>query len=99
MDVFGLVTRHVDRQKNELLHYLWASDALSPERAIDLSTFPVKRSILQEMMSRRIVLRASSGRYYLDPSRIDRANGASGKFLLYAMGFMLLFIFGLWLLE
>jgi hypothetical protein len=87
-----LVTRYVDRQKDELLSHLWANNALAPSRAIDLSAFPVKRSILQEMINRKIVLRASSGRYYLDPSRMDRAYGASGKFVLYAIGVMVLFI-------
>ncbi|HST60208.1 MAG TPA: hypothetical protein VLK84_15990 [Longimicrobium sp.] len=92
MDFSRLVTRYVDGQKDELLSHLWANNALAPNRAIDLSTFPVKRSILQEMINRKIVLRASSGRFYLDPSRMDRAHGASGKFVLYAIGAMLLCI-------
>ncbi len=88
----------MDRQKDELLSHLWESDALAPESAIDLSTFPVKRSILQDMINRKIVLRASSGRFYLDPSRMGSAHGASNRFLLYAFGFMILSILALALL-
>lgn len=94
----SLVTRYVDRQKDELMSHLWANNAIAPQRAIDLSTFPVKRSILQELINRKIILRAPSGKFYLDPSRMDRAYGASGKFVLYAMGFMLLFILAIALL-
>jgi hypothetical protein len=87
-----LVTRYVDQQKDELLSHLWAMNAIAPERAIDLSTFPVKRSILQDMINRKIVLKASPGKFYLDPSRMDRAHGASGRFLMYAFAFMILFV-------
>lgn len=92
MNVFGLVSRYVDRQKDELMHHLLARNAVAPERAIDLSAFPIKRAILQEMINRKIVLRAPSGKFYLDPYRMNRAYGASGKFILYAIGVMVLFI-------
>jgi hypothetical protein len=50
------------------------------------------------MINRKIVLRASSGRFYLDPSRMGSAHGASNRFLLYAFGFMILSILALALL-
>ena len=90
MDMLGLVGRlvatHVDRQKQELLQYLWDSGACDAEHAIDLSGVGVKPSILRAMTSRNIVKRTASGRYFLDPSRVHEAFGASNRFILYAMG-------------
>ena len=92
MNPLWLVGVYVNRQKDELLDQLWARNAVVPDRAVDLSTFPVKPSILRDMLNRKIVHRTSSGRFYLDPTRRHRAYGASGKFTLYAIGIMVLCI-------
>jgi hypothetical protein len=93
MSVLWLVSRYVDRQKRELLQYLWDSGACDAEHAIDLSNVAVKPSILRSMIARNIVKRTASGRYFLDPSRVHEAYGASNHFILYAMGaFILLFL-------
>ena len=93
MSLMGLVSRHVDRQKRELLQYLWDSGACDAEHAIDLSDVAVKPSILRSMIARNIVKRTASGRYFLDPSRVHEAYGASNSFIFYAMaGFILLFL-------
>lgn len=93
MNVLWLVSRYVDRQKRELLQYLWDSGACDAEHAIDLSGVGVKPSILRAMISRKIVKRTAAGRYFLDPSRVHEAYGASNHFILYALGaFILLFL-------
>jgi hypothetical protein len=93
MSVMGLVSRYVDRQKRELLQYLWDSGACDAEHAIDLSGIAVKPSILRAMISRNIVKRTPSGKYFLDPSRVHEAFGASNSFILYALGaFILVFL-------
>lgn len=93
MSVLWLVSRYVDRQKRELLQYLWDSGACDAEHAIDLSNVAVRPSILRAMIARNIVKRTASGRYFLDPSRVHEAYGASNSFILYAMGaFILLFL-------
>lgn len=93
MSVLWLVSRYVDRQKRELLQYLSDNGACDAEHAIDLSGVGVKPSILRSMISRNIVKRAASGRYFLDPSRVHEAYGASNSFILYAMGaFILVFL-------
>jgi hypothetical protein len=89
---FGLVRRYVDGQKEELLNHLWMNDADEPGKAIDISGLAVKPSILRDMVNRKIVLRTPAGNYYVDITRVDRAHGTSGKFILYAMGFMVLAI-------
>ena len=90
MSVLWLVGRHVDRQKRELLRYLWDRGACDADHAIDLSRVDVKPSILKAMISRNVVKRTPSGRYFLDPSRVNEAWGASNGFILYAMGAFLL---------
>ena len=90
MNVMWLVARYVDGQKRELLQYLSDSGACDAEHAIDLSGVGVKPSILRAMVSRNIVKRTASGRYFLDPSRVHEAYGASNSFILYAMGAFLL---------
>ena len=93
MSVLWLVSRYVDRQKRELLQYLLDSGAVDAEHSIDLSAVDVQPSILRAMVSRNIVKRTASGRYFLDPSRVDEAYGASNSFILYAMGaFILVFL-------
>lgn len=88
-----LVSRHVDRQKRELLQYFLDNGACDAQHAIDLVGVDVKPSILRSMMSRNIVKQAASGRYFLDPSRVHEAYGASNSFILYAMGaFILVFL-------
>ena len=85
MTLMWLVSRHVDRQKRELLQYL--------PGAIDLAYIDVKPSILRSMISRKIVTRTAAGRYYVDRSRVHQAYGASNSFILYAMGaFILVFL-------
>jgi hypothetical protein len=81
-----LVARHVDRQKRELLQYLSDNGACDAEHAVYLSGVDVKPSILRAMISRNIVKRTASGRYFLDPTRAHEAYGASNSFILYAMG-------------
>lgn len=81
-----LVSRYVDQQKRELLQHLWDSGACDADHAIDLSGVGMKPSILRSMISRNIVKRTTSGRYFLDPSRVHEAFGASNRFILYAMG-------------
>jgi hypothetical protein len=93
MSVLWLVSRHVDRQKRELIEHLRDSGACDADHAIDLSDIGVKPSILRAMVSRNIVKPTASGRYFLDPSRVHEAYGASNSFILYAMGgFILVFI-------
>ena len=88
-----LVSRHVDRQKRELLQYLLDNGACDAQHAIDLSGVAVKPSILRAMISRNIVKPTAAGKYFLDPSRIHEAYGASNSFILYAMGaFILAFL-------
>lgn len=88
-----LVARYVDRQKRELLQYLSDNHACDAEHAIDLSGVGVKPSILKSMITRNVVKRTASGRYFLDPSRVHEAWGASNRFILYAMGaFVLAFL-------
>ena len=98
MSLMWLVSRHVDRQKRELLQYLLDNGATEPQYAIDLSGTDVKPSILRSMISRKIVKQTASGRYYVDPSRTHEAYGASNSFILYAMGaFLLVFlVIALW---
>ena len=98
MNVLWLVSRYVDGQKRELLQHLWESGACDAEHAVDLSGVGVKPSILRAMISRNIVRRTASGRYFLDPSRVHEAYGASNGFILYAMGAFLLafFVIMLW---
>ena len=86
MTVLWLVSRHVDRQKRELLQFLADNGAVDAEHAIGLGGVDVSPSILRSMMSRNIVKRAASGRFFLDPSRVHEAYGASNRFILYAMG-------------
>ena len=88
--VLFLVARYVDRQKRELLEYLWESGACDAEHAVYLSGVDVRPSILRSMISRNVVKRTETGRYYLDPSRVHEAYGASNGFILYAMGAFLL---------
>lgn len=90
MSVLWLVSRYVDRQKRELLQYLLDNGACDADHAIDLSSVGVKPSILRAMIARNIVRRTASGRYFLDPSRVHEAYGASNSFILYAMGAFLL---------
>lgn len=93
MSVLWLVAGHVDRQKREMLQYLSDNGACDAESAIDLSGVDVKASILRSLISRNIVKRTASGRYFVDPSRVDEAYGASNSFILYAMGaFVLVFL-------
>ena len=93
MILMGLVARHVDRQKRELLEHLQYRGAHDAEHAIDLSGVDVKASVLRSMISRNIVRRTASGRYFVDASRVDQAYGASNGFILYAMGaFILVFL-------
>ena len=93
MSVLWLVSRYVDRQKREFLQYLWERGACDAEHAIDLSGVDVKASILRSLVSRNVVRTTASGRYFLDPSRLGEANGASNRFILYAMGaFLLVFL-------
>ena len=93
MSVLWLVAGYVDRQKRELLQYLSDNGASDAEHAIYLSGVDVKPSILRSMISRNIVTRTASGKYFLDPSRVDEAYGASNSFILYAMGaFILVFL-------
>jgi hypothetical protein len=93
MSLLWLVSRHVDRQKRELLQYLSDSGACDAQHAIDLASVDVKPSILRAMIARNIVKRTPSGKYFLDQSRVHEAYGASNSFILYAMGaFILLFL-------
>jgi len=90
MSLMWLVARHVDRQKRELLQYLSDNGACDAEHAIDLSDVDVKPSILRAMISRNIVKRTASGKYFLVESRVHEAYGASNSFILYAMGAFIL---------
>ena len=93
MSVLWLVSRHVDRQKRELLEYLSENGACDAEHAIYLSGVDVKPSILRSMIGRNIVKRTASGKYFVDQSRMHEAYGASNSFILYAMGaFILVFL-------
>lgn len=92
MSMMWLVARHVDRQKRELLQYLVDNDACDADRAIDLSYIEVRPSILKSMLSRKIVTRTASGKYFVDRSRVHQAYGASNSFILYAMGAFILAI-------
>ena len=86
MSLMWLVAGHVDRQKRELLQYLLDNGACDAAHAIDLADVDTKPSILRSMISRNIVKRTPSGRYFVDPSRTDEAYGASNSFILYAFG-------------
>lgn len=86
MNIFWLVTRHVDRQKDALLAYMLDCRAYDASSAVDLARYPVKPSILKEMMNRRIALRTPGGRYYVDIARLDDRHGASNRFILLAIG-------------
>lgn len=90
MTLLWLVSQHVDGQKRELLQYLLDNGACDAEHAIGIGGLGVPQSILSAMMSRNIVKRTSSGLYFVDPSRVHEAGGASNRFILYAMGAMLL---------
>ena len=90
MPFMWLVARHVDGQKRALLQYLADNGACDAEHAIDLAYIDVSPSILRSMLSRNVVRRTASGRYFVDLSRIDQAYGASNRFLLYAFGAMIL---------
>ena len=90
MSLMWLVARHVDGQKRELLQYLSDNGAHDAAHAIDLSDVDVNPSILRAMVSRNIVKRTASGKYFLDPSRVGEAYGASNSFILYAMGAFIL---------
>jgi len=93
MTLLWLVSRHVNRQKRDLLQYLFDNDACDPEHAIGLAGTGVKPSILRSLISRNIVKRTAGDRYYLDPSRVHEAYGASNRFIFYAMGaFILVFL-------
>lgn len=93
MSMMWLVSRHVDRQKRELLQYLLDNDACDAARAVDLSYIDVGPSILRSMISRKIVTRTAAGGYFVDRSRVHEAYGASNSFILYAMGaFILVFL-------
>jgi hypothetical protein len=93
MSMLWLVSRHVDRQKRELLQYLLDNDACDADRAVDLSYIDVRPSILRSMISRKIVTRTASGGYFVDRTRVHQAYGASNSFILYAMGaFLLVFL-------
>jgi hypothetical protein len=93
MSVMGPVSRYVDQQKRELLQYLLDRGACDAEHAIELSGVGVKPSILRSLISRNIVKRTPAGRYFLDPSRVHEAYGASNRFILYALGaFILVFL-------
>jgi hypothetical protein len=75
------------------MQHLEASGACDAEHAIRLSGIDVQPSILRAMVSRKVVVQTASGRYYLDPSRVHEAYGASNRFILYAMGaFILVFL-------
>lgn len=95
MSIFGTVARHVDSQKADLINYLLGVEAVHPGRAVDLEGMAISKSVLKEMMNRKIVMKTSSGKYYVDPSKIHEAHGASDKFILYALGFMIAFIVAL----
>ena len=86
MSLMWLVGRHVDRQKRELMQYLANNGACDAEHAIILSGVGVKPSILRSLVSRGVVKQAAYGRYFLDPSRVQQAWGASNRFILYAIG-------------
>lgn len=88
-----VVARHVDRQKRQLHQYVCDNGACDTKHALDLSGVDVEPSILRSMLSRNVVRQTASGRYFLDPSRVNDAFGASHRFVLYALGATLLGIF------
>lgn len=93
MSLLWMVSRHVNQQKRELMEYLLHRGACDAEHAIGLSGTGVKPSILRSLVSRKIVCQTETGRYFLDPSRVHEAYGASNHFILCAMGaFMLAFL-------
>lgn len=97
MNVLWLVARHVDGQKRELIQFLRDHGACDAEHAIGLSGPDVNPSILRSMVSRKVVNQTASGLYYLDPSRVHEAYGASNRFILGALaatlvGFFLIMI-------
>jgi hypothetical protein len=98
MILMSLVSRHVDAQKRALLQYLADNEAYDAARAIDLSDVAVKPAILRSMLSRKVVRQAASGRYFVDPSRVGQAFGASNAFILWAMAAFLavFFVIMLW---
>ena len=93
MSLMWLVSRHVDRQKRELLQYLLDNDAVDAEHAIDLSDIAVKPSYpeVDDLAEHR---EASSIRQLLRRSiTVHDAYGASNGFILYAIGaFLLAFV-------
>jgi hypothetical protein len=93
MSVLWLVSYHVNHQKRELMQYLADNGACDAEHALGLGGVDVKPSILRSLVSRNVVKRTASGRYFLDPSRVHEAYGASNRFIIYAMGaFVLAFL-------
>jgi hypothetical protein len=90
MTLLWLVSQYDNEQKRELLQYLLDNGACDAQHAIGVGGLGVKPSILSAMMSRNIVKRTHSGLYFVDPSRINEAWGASNRFILYAMGAFLL---------
>jgi len=89
MILMSMVARHVDRQKRALMQYLLDNDAIDAARAVDIADAGATPSIVKSLISRKIVRQAAPGRYYLDPSRVSEAYGASNSFILYAMGAMI----------
>ena len=93
MSLMWLVARHVDGQKRELIEYLRGRGACDAAHAIDLAGVGFRPSILRSLVSRNVVKQTTSGRYFLDPSRVHEAYGASNRFILYAMAaFILVFL-------
>ncbi|HET7457361.1 MAG TPA: hypothetical protein VFJ74_06880 [Gemmatimonadaceae bacterium] len=80
------MSQYDNGRKRELLQYLWDRGACDAAHAIDLSGADVAPSVLKSMVSRNVVRRTASGRYFLDASRVNEAYGASNKFILYALG-------------
>lgn len=90
MSIFGAVTRHVDAQKAELINYLIDVNALDARSAVDLTGMKLSQSVLREMMNRKIVVKTSGGKFFVDATRVNQAVGASNSFILWAMGLSLL---------
>ena len=97
MNVLWLVSQYDNQRKRELMQYLADNGACDAEHAIGLGGLDVSPSVLASLVSRSVVKRAASGRYFLDPSRVHEAYGASNRFILYAMGaFILAFFVIMW---
>jgi hypothetical protein len=86
MSLLWLVSQYDNSRKRELLQYLWDRGAFDGAHAIDLSSAGVSSSVLKSMLSRNVVKRTASGKYFLDASRVHEAYGASNRFILYALG-------------